>query len=390
MIAILVVLFLGYMGYSLSLPLFPMLFLDQGNLILSGSVTYRAILFGALLATYPFGQFLGCPILGRLSDKFGRRRTLLTTLLLIIPAHLFTGIAIQFGWIGMLFLSRLLCGLLEGNIVIAQAAMADMAKTPEEKVKKFGWVTVASSSAFIFGPIIGGVMASSISYASAFWGAACLAFLCVFVVLWQFQDTKKPDPSIRVHPFHTFKEIIKGFLANGLCPMYTYNSSFYIGVFFFFGFISPYLMQVYHFDVLHIAFTSAYLAIPISLAPLLLKGHFHPHRMMQLTRIFFGLSLLLFIFIPWTWLMLALLLPCGFFIAVGFTYAPINISELAPADRQGQALGINQSVLVLSETLTGLLGGYLVSLTPALPLIIGALASLLLYKIRFGTLSKEK
>lgn len=388
MIAILVVLFLGYIGYSLSLPLFPMLFLDQGNLILSGSPTYRAILFGVLLATYPFGQFIGCPLLGRLSDKLGRRRTLLTTLLLIIPAHLFTGIAIQFGWITMLFVSRLICGLLEGNIVIAQAAMADMAKSPEDKVKKFGWITVASSSAFIFGPIIGGVMAAKVSYASAFWGAATLAFLCIFVVLWQFKDTRDPDPTIKIHPLHTFKEIVRGFFANGLCPMYAYNSSFYLAVFFFFGFISPYLMRVYDFNVLDISFTNAYLAIPISLAPIFLKGHFKPHKMMQLTRIFFGLALLLFIFIPWQWAMLALLLPCGFFIAIGFTYAPMNISDLAPPDRQGQALGINQSVLVLSESITGLLGGYLVSLAPALPLIIGALVSLLLYKIRLRPFSE--
>ncbi|MCH9613574.1 MAG: Multidrug resistance protein MdtG [Chlamydiia bacterium] len=382
MIAILVVLFLGYIGYSLSLPLFPMLFLDPDNLILAGSHTYRAVLFGLLLSTYPLGQFIGAPFLGKLSDKYGRRRVLLTTLLLIIPSHIFTGIAIQYGWITTLFISRLICGLMEGNIVIAQAAMADMSKTAHQKVKNFGKITVASSSAFIFGPIIGGVLASKVSYASAFWGAATLAFLCIFVVLWKFKDIKKPDPSIHIHPLDSFITLYRSLKTKALGPMYRYNSTFYLAVFFFFGFISPYLIDSFHFTVLEIAFTNAYLAIPISLAPLFLKGHFNPLRMMQLARIFFGLALLLFVFLPWTYAMLAILLPCGFFIAVGFTYAPMNISNIAAETRQGEALGVNQSILVFSEAMTGLVGGYLVSLAPSLPLIIGALSSLLLYRIK--------
>jgi len=125
---------------------------------------------GLLMSAYPVMQFVFAPILGRLSDRVGRRPVLFVSLI---------GTALGFGIMGLaptlvwLFVGRIIDGITGGNISVAQAYIADVTPT-EQRSRGMGLVGAAFGLGYIFGPTIGGVM-SSISLSAPFYFAAGLA-----------------------------------------------------------------------------------------------------------------------------------------------------------------------------------------------------------------------
>ena len=128
---ILLIVFLGFLGISMPYLIFPALFLNPAYAILpeSWSASSHALLLGITLAVYPLGQFLGSPILGALSDDYGRKQLLTASLVMTAICNLFTGFAIVWQQLGLLILSRFLAGLMEGNIAIARAMVPKFGST---------------------------------------------------------------------------------------------------------------------------------------------------------------------------------------------------------------------------------------------------------------------
>lgn len=373
-ISILFVLFLGYVGYSLSLPLFPILFLDPEIAITTSTGTLNTLLLGGLIATYPLGQFFGSPFIGKLSDKYGRKRILSLTLALIIPAHLLTGFMIDLKSLGGLYVARLFCGLLEGNIVIGQASIADLNST--NKAKDFGWITAVVSSAFIFGPLIGGQLAGWVSYSAPFYLAAALAALSLLGVLAFFKDNKAPRKELQVNFKSIFSILIHNLKKPTLRYVYFCNFLFYMSVLLFFSFISVYLLRTFAFNVGMLGFANAYLSIPIALAPFFLRKNAHPTKTMGRSSLAFGLFLFILLIPSFPEALLITLLPTGIASAFGLTFGPLLISNLTSEHSQGEALGVNQSVMVFAEAFTGIIGGFLIAFSPSAPLFAGALIAL--------------
>jgi DHA1 family tetracycline resistance protein-like MFS transporter len=129
---------------------------------------------GLLMFAYAFMQFIFSPILGGLSDKFGRRPILLISLLGLGINYMFHAFAPTIGW---LFVGRIIAGIAGGSITTASAYIADVSE-PEKRAQNFGLIGAAFGLGFIIGPVIGGV--------SSHWGvrapfliSAGLAFLNV-------------------------------------------------------------------------------------------------------------------------------------------------------------------------------------------------------------------
>src|SRR6202034_778833 len=124
-----VVVFVGFLGYSLMIATFTPMILrnDNGMLPASSSLTERSLVLGVLLALYPLGQFLGSPVLGALSDRFGRRPILIASL--STTTILYVGIAgaLVIRSLPLLIVACFTAGLSESNIVLAQSAIADTA-----------------------------------------------------------------------------------------------------------------------------------------------------------------------------------------------------------------------------------------------------------------------
>lgn len=128
------VVFVGFVGYSLMIAIFTPLFLraDGGMLPRGDSLAVRTILLGVVLALYPLAQFLAAPVIGGLSDRFGRRRTLLVSLAASTCCYALIALAVARRNLALLIVGCLLAGLSEANIAVAQSAIADVAPARSE------------------------------------------------------------------------------------------------------------------------------------------------------------------------------------------------------------------------------------------------------------------
>ena len=212
--------FMDIVGFSIIIPLFPHL-LDHyirtegaaGTLIgslnsaaesMGGDTVFKkTVLFGGLLSTlYSLLQFVFSPIWGALSDRLGRRRILTITLAGNALSYLLWIFAAQF-WV--VVVTRLVSGMMAGNIAVASAAAADITDE-KERVKGMAVVGIAIGLGFVFGPVIGG-LASSVQFAHGTavgsFGlnpfsvpaaiAASLALLNFLLVVKFFPETLAPE-----------------------------------------------------------------------------------------------------------------------------------------------------------------------------------------------------
>lgn len=138
------IVFVDLVGFGILIPVIP---------LYAESFGASEFVVGLLVAAYSFFQFLGAPILGRLSDERGRRPVLLLSLAGSVIAWTLFGLAHAL-WV--LFLARILAGLMGGNIATAQAYVADIT-APEDRAKGLGLLGAAFGLGFVFGPAMGGV-----------------------------------------------------------------------------------------------------------------------------------------------------------------------------------------------------------------------------------------
>lgn len=400
MLPILAILFLGFAGYSMTLPLFPPLFLEEGYSFLSQdlSVFWRNTLLGFLLAMYPLGQFFGCPLIGRFSDRYGRKKILLLSLLLIIPTYVASALAIKYEWVIVLFVARFLCGLFEGDVVIAQAAMADLATDQKQKSRYFSLGVAASSLAFVIGPLIGGKLAdpdlvSWFTMATPFWFAAGVFVVTFFYIRWQFEETAISSNEAEIGLKKIFLSIYNGTFEANVKKIYGMNILLFIGVLFFLNFLPVFLVKRFDMDASILSEVVAYLSVPIAIAPFFvgrLSKSLTPERATLLSALVLAVGAFIVIFPTSPYALIGTLIAPGIAIAWSFTFTAVMVSEKVAREKQGEALGINQSLQVATEAGTALVGGFLVGNTGARPIIASVIFSLIASFTLFRYIRKSR
>jgi MFS family permease len=148
------VVFVDLVGFGILLPVIPLYARAFGATEFVGSL---------LIATYSAFQFVGAPLLGRLSDRRGRRPVLLVSLAGSVIAWTLFGVAWSL-WV--LFLARAAAGLMGGNVATANAYVADVTD-PDDRANYLGLLGAAFGLGFVFGPAIGGVLSSGPVLAAA-------------------------------------------------------------------------------------------------------------------------------------------------------------------------------------------------------------------------------
>jgi MFS transporter, DHA1 family, tetracycline resistance protein len=169
--SIFLIIFIDLLGFSLILPLLPYL-----------ARTYKASDFeiGLLVAIYAAAQLVSAPILGRLSDKYGRRPLLILSIAGTLIGYLVLAFANSL-W--MIFLARLIDGLTAGNISIAQAYITDVTDA-KNRARGLGMIGAAFGLGFIIGPATGGALSAFGFMVPALVAAALAAINLVLVSLW--------------------------------------------------------------------------------------------------------------------------------------------------------------------------------------------------------------
>lgn len=186
LLVIFITVFIDLLGFGIVIPVLP--FYAEGTVF---NATPRTI--GLLFASYSILQVVFSPLLGRLSDKHGRRPVLLISILGTSLGFLILGLA---NTLFLLFLGRIIDGISGGNIATAQAYIADIT-TKENRAKGMGLIGAAFGLGFIFGPAIGGIL-SRWGIAVPFFFAAGLALANAILLYFTLPETVTKDHPARV------------------------------------------------------------------------------------------------------------------------------------------------------------------------------------------------
>ena len=156
------------LALGIIIPVLPRLIVELSG----GETAHGATLFGIFGSVFAAMQFLFSPVLGSLSDRFGRRRVILLSCLGLGLDYILMALAPSLSW---LFLGRVISGITSSTYGTAAAYIADVTP-PEERASKFGMLGVAFGIGFIIGPSVGGLQAG-LGLRAPFWGAAVLSLL---------------------------------------------------------------------------------------------------------------------------------------------------------------------------------------------------------------------
>ncbi|KTE27091.1 MULTISPECIES: MFS transporter [unclassified Sphingopyxis] len=181
---IVVTIFIDAIGFGIIMPVLPQLVMEVGKIDLPHAIEIGAWI-GLVMAV---ATFLASPVLGNLSDRFGRRRVLLLSLGGLAADYTLLTVVGTLPW---LFVARAISGIFGGSYAAAQAAIADITK-PEDRARNFGFVGAAFGVGFVVGPAIGGLL-GEMSPRAPFVAAAGLAAANMLYGLIIFPETLPPE-----------------------------------------------------------------------------------------------------------------------------------------------------------------------------------------------------
>lgn len=213
---ILVTVFLDTLGIGLVIPVLPSL---VGTLTTGRDL--QSYWYGALLASYGITQFLGAPLLGALSDCFGRRPVILISIFGLGLNFLLTALS---PWLWLLLVSRLIGGATGASFSVASAYISDIT-LPEQRSKRFGILGAVFGLGFVCGPILGGLLGSYSLRVPYFVSAslALLNWLYGFFILPEShpRDRRAPFSIAKANPFSALAALSRLHGVGSLISVYT-------------------------------------------------------------------------------------------------------------------------------------------------------------------------
>ena len=394
--AILLTVFVDFLGVSLIIPILAPLLLDPGDMLVGMEPESKNLVYGSLIACYSFFSFLFAPLIGMLSDRFGRKRTLAYSLFLTLGGYLVFASGIYTGQLWLLFLGRSLSGIAAGNISVLYSAVADIS-APEDKAKNFGLIGAAFGLGFIIGPVIGGTLANSelvswFNYSTPFLFAAGLVFVNICLVWLGLPETlKELNKEARINLGSGLVNIKKAFSNPNLRSYFTVTFLISFGFTFFTEFFQPFLIDRYEWGEFKIGLLFGYVGIWIVITQAVIlrvmNKKFKPKT----------LVITFLLLLPFS--VLAMLLPqegWGQYIVMPFiaiTYGLIGpnissmISNSVSGKVQGEVLGMQQSVNALALLITPMIGGYVLNWGVHIPVWLAGGSMILAwiaFVVRFG------
>lgn len=371
-------------GFGLILPLLPYYATQFGA---------NEFIIGMLTAIYPLGQFFAAPIVGRLSDKYGRKPLLLFSVGGTFLSLLLLGFAKS---LIVLFIARLTDGLTGGNITVAQSYISDIT-TAKNRSKGLGMIGAAFGIGFVFGPVIGGLL-SNISYSLPAFIAAGISFINLMLIIFVLPESlNKKEAKVKKRVPINLKALKKELKRPIVGPLlltrlfYSFSFSMFETTF------ALYALKKFSLQASQTGLVLTYVGVILVIVQGFLVGKisekFKDHNIILATLIIMAPSLVLWGFAPNIIFLLIVLIPLSF--AGGIFNVTINsfLTKIIAKEDIGGTLGLSNSLESLSRIFAPLLGGFLIGISGAyLPGLVGGiivLLSLMLYTYLIISNKKE-
>ncbi|HJT67160.1 MAG TPA: MFS transporter [Pyrinomonadaceae bacterium] len=365
LIVIFTTVLIDLIGFGIVIPVLP--FYAEGTIF---NATPRTV--GILFASYSVMQLIFAPILGRLSDKYGRRPVLFLSIIGTGIGFLVLGLATTL-W--MLFAGRILDGITGGNISTAQAYIADIT-TSENRAKGMGLIGAAFGLGFVFGPAIGGIL-SRWGIQVPFLFAASLCFANAILLYFRLPETVTAD-----HPAKNqaaggrgFKQLLKSLKQPRLAFVMVIYFFFIVAFSIMTSSFSFYTMFRFGYDAQHTGYLFAYVGIIAVIIQGGLIGRlvkrFGELPLVIVGAFCFAISLFAVPFVgPAAGGLAALLIGGGVFSAGNSLATPALMSQASKSvgpEEQGTVLGVMQSVASLARAVGPSLTAVLINSSVAHP-----------------------
>ncbi len=390
---VLFTIFVDVLGVGILFPVLPQLIY---NIFIPAGFTFNQglITLGWLTAIYPLMMFFATPILGQLSDRYGRKPVLALSLFGTSIGYVIFALAILTKNIPLLFIGRALDGLTGGNISVARAVIADVS-APEHRARNFGIMGAAFGFGFVIGPYIGARLASPnvdvfglfhtphwFNSATPFWFAASLALLNMCSVLFIFPETlQRLNKNLKLAWNKSFDNIRKAVARPALRIIFASEFLFWGGFTFFTTFFQILLIQKLHFSTANVGDFFAYIGICVALAqvilvPIVVK-RWKSHMILRIS--LFGNGLALFAQLwPHNTSQLLMVAPLiAIFNGLTMANASALVSLSAKKEEQGEILGIEASVQALAQAVPAVISGYIATMGVNMPVIVGGIIVML-------------
>lgn len=385
--------FIDLLGIGIVIPIFASLFFIPGSdffqfkLIIGDTKISTQVLYGFLIASYPIFQFFGAPILGDLSDNFGRKKLLMISIFGTLLGYIIIAVGIINQNIFLVFLGRILDGFTGGNISVAQSSISDLS-TNENKARNFGLIGLAFGLGFVLGPYIGGKLSDSnninwFNNSTPFFFASILTGINLILIYFYYSETLRVKKEFqKIIFFKGFKNILKITQSNSkLKKLLLVNFFFAFGFNFFTQFFQVFLIYKFAFSSSQIGDIFAYIGIWIAitqgfiLRPLVKK--FIPQNILKISLLFLGFSFLLLL-IPNKSIYLFVIIPIiSIFNGISQPNLTTLISNTGDEKIQGEILGINQSIQSLAQAIPPIVAGFISTIAIELPILVASIFTLL-------------
>lgn len=338
----------------------------------------RSLMYAVLIGAFPFGQCIGSPLLGRLSDRYGRRRLLFYTV-----AGSACGIAIcalgvlyVFPWV--ILGGRFLGGLMGANLSLAYAMIVDLSP-PDQKTKNLALIPLTTAMGFLLGPLLVGVLESDAALSSlgaslSLWIAVILSFIN-WALLWLLEDC-----SSNISQSHS-KE--KSFLLQNkslwqpLCVAFLMISANFLLV----QYVGPFSINQLDGNLTSVSWLYVNLSVSVAVGHLVLTRHLAsivspqlalPWSLGALACALFAVSQASSLL--WLHVTLSIAMLCC---AVAYTNAFAYLSNQVGPDQQGEIMGLGVSIQSIAEWAPPLALGIFAMSYPSLPILSGAIACII-------------
>lgn len=341
---------------------------------------------GLLFAMFSICQFISTPIIGRMSDKYGRRPMLLVSIAGTAASFFLMAFAPNAAF---LFLARALDGLTAGNIPVAFAVISDSTK-PEERSRAFGMIGASFSFGFIFGPAIS---ALTVGYGSAvpFIIAGIITIIATVITALYLPETNTHMGEVKKGKLFDFHLLWKTLFDPNV------GVTFIISLVFFLAFscailygFQPFTMKILRLTEAQNAYLFTFFGVVGLVTQTVLVQRFSKTLGMKkaftmsllLTSIaflimFFSRSLPIFI-------LASLIL--GLFNSIVQTLLPTILSQEADAKSQGTIMGLNASYQSIGMIIGPILGGVVATISIPFPFLVGSAMVLLCFYLSFSVL----
>ncbi|HEX9513566.1 MAG TPA: TCR/Tet family MFS transporter [Puia sp.] len=393
---IFITLLIDIMGWGLIIPVMADLVAQLKGIPVNQASTYGAL----LLSVFAITQFLFAPVMGNLSDRYGRRPVLLFSLLGFGIDYIILALAPAYGW---LFIGRVIAGITGASFTTATAYIADVSTDATSRAKNFGMIGAAFGLGFVLGPALGGLLATW-GIRAPFYAAAAL---CLLNCLYGYfllpeslsKDNRRPFDWKRANPFGSLKFLTRHPEIGGLALS------------FFLIYLGAQSVQGNwnYFTIYRFNWSEKMVGISLAVVGVLVGGvqggltrvvnpRIGNEKSIYLGLSFYTLGLVLFAFATQGWMMFAFLIPYCLGGICGPSLQSV-ISGHVPSNHQGELQGALTSLMSLTTIIGPLImNGTFAFFTsdkapfnfPGIHFLIGATCMLLSVIIAYKVLSREK